>query len=82
MKKNVDPIEHYGNQINEAIGTTIAAILITAVGVRNLFKKLKDLSKEDAELQVAIDSYMKNVQQLKDTANRIDTEKKKRHTKK
>jgi len=82
MKKNIQPMEHYGNQINEiAISSAIVAALITAVGVRNLFKKLKELSKEDAELDVAIDSYMKNVEQLKSVASRA-TDNKKRHTKK
>lgn len=85
MKKNVDPIEHYGTQINESlvavVGTGVAAVLFG----KKLYDAVKMLRKafaSDPEIEAALADLVNQSERLKDTAERKVSEKKKRHTKK
>ena len=85
MKKNVDPIEHYGTQINESLvgilGTAVAAI-IYGKKLFNAIKEIRDEFKDDAEIEAATADLLNQAERLKDTVERKSSEKKKRHTKK
>jgi hypothetical protein len=87
MKKNVDPIEHYGTKITEAI--SLAALLGGSVAAILYGKKLYDAIKavrkkfdNDPEIEAAADDMLKQAERLKDTAERKVSERDKRHTKK
>jgi hypothetical protein len=88
MKKNVDPIEHYGTQINESFAALAAIIGTTMAGIiagKKLFTAIKELRREfkdDAEIQAATEDLLKQSERVRDTVERKVTEKKKRHTKK
>ena len=88
MKKNVDPIEHYGTQINESFAALAAIIGTTMAGIvagKKLFAAIKELRqefKDDAEIQAATDDLLKQSERVKDTVARKVNENKKRHTKK
>lgn len=84
MKKNVDPIEHYGNLITEEITVVSAAIAAILFGstMANAIKTLRKVMGDEPEVEAAIADYKAQSERLKDTVDRIRKEKKKRHTKK
>ena len=85
MKKNVDPIEYYGTQINESLGTIIGVSLAAVLYGRKLFDAIKAMRKEfkdDPEIEAVTADLLAQAERVKDTAERKATEKKKRHTKK
>lgn len=84
MKKNVDPIEHYGTRINEEItlvSAAIAGILFGSTMIRAI-KSLQKIMGDSPEIEAAVADYKAQSDRLKDTVDRIQKEKKKRHTKK
>ena len=85
MKKNIDPIEHYGTQINESlvavVGTGIAAVL-WGKRLYDAIKALRKEFKDDAEIEAVTADLLAQSARVRDMASRIATQKKKRHTKK
>ena len=85
MKKNVDPIEHYGTRINESLITVVGAGAVAALFGKKLYDAVKMLRKafaSDPEIEAALADLINQSDRLKDTAERKMSEKKKRHTKK
>lgn len=84
MKKNVDPIEHYGTRINESLaavlGTGVAAILF-GKRLYDAVQIIRDKFTDDPEIEAASADLLNQAERLKDTAERRVKEKKKRHTK-
>ena len=87
MKKNVDPIDHYGTKITEAISlaTFIGAGVAALIYGRDLIDGIKVLRrkfKNDPEIEAASEDLLTQAKRLRDTAERKVSERKKRHTKK
>lgn len=80
MKKNVDPIEHYGTRINESLVAVVGAGAVAALFGKKLYDAVKMLRKafaKDPEIEAALADLINQSERLKDTAERKATEKKK-----
>ena len=73
MKKNVDPIEHYGTQINESLVAVVGTGVAAALFGKKLYDAIKLLRKsfaKDPEIEAAIADLINQSDRLKDTAER------------
>jgi len=81
MKKNVDPIEHYGNRINESLVGLLGAGIVGILFGSNLVRALKIIQKisdNNPEILAATADMKSQSERLKDIAMRVIKDKKKK----
>lgn len=67
-----DPLEHYGNQINESILGSFLGLMF-APKLKRTFSKIYKEAEKDPELKAALIDYAKQTKNVKDAIQSICT---------